>query len=370
MLCPSERLARAASSLLALSLLPLAAHAQGNVLTVDAAGAGQYTRLEQALADANSDDVVLVFPGDYSLPVDPFSEAPEFVLDAGLTVVAAEPGVTLSTRLVVRDLPAGRTALIQGVEFSAPSDGLLGTPESTYLLGVENCAGAVRFQSCSILQSAPHFAPVADPLGWHTVQISDSDNVKFSDCALVGGASSSIFAVAESTSVLKSVNSRVLVWHGTIDGAANDFGLVAGPAILLENSTLSLIGTEVNGIDGAIQFGTACATDGGHAVRADATSTVELQAATLSGGAAGVGGGAGSCPDTFDGASFDPTSPAAVDLPGDAPRFSADRQAVQVGQTFQTTVEGEPGSFLLLGLGRAEAPVYFSEFQGYLGISL
>jgi hypothetical protein len=59
-----------------------------------------------------------------------------------------------------------------------------------------------------------------------------------------------------------------------------------------------------------------------------------------------------------------------VDLPGDAPRFSADRQAVQVGQTFQTKVEGEPGSFLLLGLGRAEAPVYFSEFQGYLGISL
>lgn len=369
MLCLPERLARAASSLLLLSLCPLAVQAQGNILTVDASGGALYTRLEQALADANSEDVVLVFAGDYSLPVDLFADAPEFVVDAGLTLVAAEDGVNLSTRLVVRDLPAGRTALIQGIEFNDPVTGLLGEPESAFLLSVENCAGDVRFQDCAVRQAAPFSTFVPDPLDWHTVQVSDSGNVKFSGCTLAGGASSSLFAQGESSSVLSVTNSSVLFWHGAILGTPNSFGVEPGPAITAVGSTLALIGTEVVGIDGAPPSGGDCPTDGGHAVRVDATSTLEIQAASLTGGAAGIGGGGG-CPVTVAGSGVDPAGAPATTLPGDAPRFFANTQAVQVGGAFQTTVEGSPGSFLVLGLGRAESPVYFAEFQGYLGISL
>lgn len=123
-------------SLVALSLVPLAAHA--DVLTV---GAGQsFADLQPAVDAAAEGDVLLVSGGSYSAPV---------IAHKGLAITADAGGsVVVTGTTSILATPAGSAVVLQGLQLLGPIV-FTDTAAARGLL-VEGCAGAVRVERCTV----------------------------------------------------------------------------------------------------------------------------------------------------------------------------------------------------------------------------
>lgn len=327
--------------LLALVLAALPAAAQVHVLTVGPQGA-QYADLQSAVDAAQDGDVLLV----RDLPA--WAPGPRVVI-AGkdLTLVACGPEPVRVQALLIRDVPAGKHVVIQGITPLAPTAGGGG-------LALENCAGAVRVMDAA-------FLPI-DPLAPHSIEVRACADVEFANVDGLNGAA----APPEPTLSVRS--SRLVLSQSRVEGAlglpstGGQPGASGGTAIGLRASELWLHASFVHGGSGGPGANGACPPlpaptsggDGGVGLVAGVGSIVHDRSAVLEGGAAGKGGAGGACgpaPNGNLGVSI--VAPAGVvqtDASGTC-ALDAPARALREGTSFDLTVAAPPGSavFLLVG---------------------
>lgn len=126
---------------LALLLAALAAPARAGVIVVDPAGGGDFIDLSAAVAAAQSGDLLVLMPADYTLTT--------LFLDiqAKALVIAGDPGGTVTLPpLFLTSVPAGGTFVLRHLVFEANS--LTGLGDGTVL--INNSAGNVHIEDCTI----------------------------------------------------------------------------------------------------------------------------------------------------------------------------------------------------------------------------
>jgi len=210
--------------------LPLAAAARptpGEVLVVDAAGGGDFTRIADAVGAASDGGVVLVRAGTYA------GEGAIVLGARTLTITAdAGPVVALDGSFRVEALATTRRVVLRGLDVSK------GVPSRC--LEVSACAGSVWVEDCSFTGFAASLFDTPDPL-----VVRDSDAVVLVRCSSVGGTG---VGGLSGGSGLRSVRSRVVVEDCVLTGGegAKDpallAGLQGGAGVLLEDGTLFAAG--------------------------------------------------------------------------------------------------------------------------------
>ncbi|MBK7875510.1 MAG: hypothetical protein IPJ77_07125 [Planctomycetes bacterium] len=326
---------------LALVLAALPAAAQVHVLTVGPQGS-QYADLQSAVDAAQDGDVLLVS----DLPA--WAPGPRVVI-AGkdLTLVARGPGPVRAQALLVRDVPAGKHVLVQGITPLAPTAGGGG-------LALEDCAGAVR-----VVDAA--FLPI-DPLAPHSIEVRACADVEFANVDGLHGAATPpepTLSVRSSRFVLSQSRVEGALGHPSSGGQP---GASGGSAIGLRASELWLHGSYIHGGPGGSGASGGCPPlpaptsggDGGVGLVAGAGSIVHDRGAILEGGAAGVGGPGGACGAAPNGsvgvAVAVPAGVVQTDTAGTCSLFGPPR-AVREVTSFDLIVSAPPGSavFLLVG---------------------
>jgi hypothetical protein len=123
------------------SLSAFAAPAAADVIIVDPAGGGDATDLSTAVASAQSGDVLILRPSDYTLST--------LFLDiqAKALVIAGDPSGTVTLPpLFLNSVPAGGTFVLRHLVFQPNS--LTGLGDGTIL--INNSAGNVHIEDCTI----------------------------------------------------------------------------------------------------------------------------------------------------------------------------------------------------------------------------
>ena len=123
------------------SLSVLAAPAAADVIVVDPAGSGDFTNLSDAVVAAQSGDILILMPADYTVST--------LFLDiqAKALVIAGDPsGAVTLPPLFLTSVPAGGTFVLRHLTFQPNS--LAGLSGATAV--ISNCAGNVHLEDCSI----------------------------------------------------------------------------------------------------------------------------------------------------------------------------------------------------------------------------
>ncbi len=140
-----------------------AAMAQSVYVVDDDGGIGIFSELQDAINTASVGDVVLVKSGTYSLPHHSMS----YQVTRGISVVAdLGASVSVDATFSVRDLPAGETARVRGLQLSRS-------------LAIVNCFGTAWIEDCTV-QAATF------PVGASGCTVSNSDAVVMQRCSIAG----------------------------------------------------------------------------------------------------------------------------------------------------------------------------------------
>ena len=125
------------------SLAALAAPAAADVIVVDPAGSGDFTDLVAALDSAQSGDMLILRPADYTSTL--------FVdIQAKAVVIAGDPSGTVTLPpLFLNSVPAGGTFVLRHLTFQPNS--LTGLSGAT--VAINSSAGNVHIEDCSITGS-------------------------------------------------------------------------------------------------------------------------------------------------------------------------------------------------------------------------
>ena len=173
-----------AISVVGLVVLSAAPAARAGVLVVDAAGGGDFTNPNDAIAAAVDGDIILIKAGDYAPPsvfIDSLGKALTIVGDTGT------PPVLPPT--VVREVPAGKTFVLRHLSF-VPND-LTTLPQSTLL--VHNSTGRVHIEDCTITGQDGYllegFSVDAAKPG---LRLFDANGVSVHRCTITGGDAASV----------------------------------------------------------------------------------------------------------------------------------------------------------------------------------
>lgn len=159
---------------LCLSLLARAAVA-GDVLVVDASGAGQFFRIQGAIDAAADGDTILVKTGSY----------PGFTItDKGVTVIAdTGQNVCILGSVRVANLAPHRDVLLDGLLIVVPT-GAYSTDQRALRL-IEN-AGSIRVEEC-FLQGSSCGGP-GPCSGGDGTKLEQNTDVVFARCEILGGS--------------------------------------------------------------------------------------------------------------------------------------------------------------------------------------
>lgn len=235
---------------LAVSFLALSVPAQATWI-VDPSGAGDFTEIRSAVAAAAPGDRVLVRAGTYA----------PFVLDRGIQVIGGPnvevrwTEVTFFANIMVRDLPAGQTAVVRGLASDAGFFGLSS-------LHVLNCAGRVHLDDLSLVTALVEDCAQVSCFGVRVAantQVRRS-TVSWSACSL-GYARFAGFR-GSSTAGLRCEDSRVTFAGGLCRGSIYATHASAlGPGIRVLGGRVTVAG----GADTSIEFGEG-AVGGGNAI--------------------------------------------------------------------------------------------------------
>jgi len=274
------------SVLLAAAFLALLVPATlaGNVLVVDASGAGAYTSIQAAVTAAADGDVILVKSGTYDA----------FTVDDKALAIAGDTGaaVLVQGAIGVTNLAAQKTVVLASLS-SVGVPALTGVGQ--YGLYLSNNLGSIRAEDCSFT-GAGNSAPCSGPSsGWDGTRILSSADVALVTSSSLGGRSSDwglsghgLYAEGSSLDVFES-----LAAAGTGDSCCD--GGNGGDGIrLVSSSNLFAAASSAIGGDGA---DAGCTTDcsiggdGGHGLVCGGSSVHLLQVAAEGGsGGNGVGG--------------------------------------------------------------------------------
>ena len=312
-------------------LLCAARTAQASVIVVDSAnGPGTDTEfLWQGVDTAAEGDVLLVRPGFY--------EVWSTVDGRSLTIVADGDQVSVHGTITVRNLAAGQSVLLRGLD--------LGYPGSVELYDND---GVVYVEDCAILADQEGGA------GQHAGILAVESRLVVTRCT-VSGSLNYAFHDAPPTPGLLAVRSEVVVTSSTLvggDGTDPYADSVPGAAGLwLDDSSATLEGTTVMGGYGDTAVG------GTGLVALNGSSLRSLQCGTSGGGGTPAGDA-----QMVDGSSM------ALGLTGTAHAL-ASVSPVREGEPVSVTVQGAPGdlAWLALSLSPGWTPVFGGQHVLTLG---
>ena len=251
-----------------LAALSLVLPARAGVTVVD----GDATVLQAAIDAAADGDILLIQPGDASIPFpaspsDVDVQQPVVVAGRSLTLVA-DGGPYLLRSLVVRDLPPGGLVVVRGLSLGAsPLQSLFPVEPA---LEVQDCPGSVWVDTCSLApaqqQAGGGLAGPPQP-GAPALRAVNSEAVVVSDSTFSGGR-----GAPESASC-------------TIPGYAPSS--VGGDGLRLEDARVALHGSVVVGGVGGGPGGAPCSqgsqSAGGHGAQLLGASFLHAAGSTLAG---------------------------------------------------------------------------------------
>lgn len=346
------------------ALLALAAFSAADTLTVGPAGSGaQFSQIQAAIAAAQDDDVILVQAGTYQ----------EIVVDKPLRILGIGPGgVTITDQslnsVIVRDIGVGEEVVLSGVETYPLRRGVL----------LEDCAGTV------VLQDGLFGLPFLN--GLTTLRVESCARVVLLDSRVFGGGSNEPGLGA--ASAVFALDSTLWVANSEITGGDSDDSFDDdSPGIHVVNSTLHVWRTSIRGADHGGQTCDECAFDGGPGIRA-VGSIVNLFGGSTSQVVGGQGswwfydgeGGPGielanhsqariqadiPIQGGFDALGLVQTPAILVDATSSVafdakvfPTLQSSTPRVQVGSSFDLTLEGNPGGYQVLYLSLRTGPTW------------
>ena len=274
-------------------VVSLAAPAFASVLTVGPSGQ-MFTTPQAAVSAAVDGDVILIRSGAY------FS----FTIDGKALTIVGTPSMTIRPPLRVRNVAASQTVTISAVNFTA-----IAADPAQPGIAIENCAGRVRVQDCSIpsIDTEP------------AARVVDSAQVSFARCALLGASGFyNDFDPVGPGAGIEVVNSAVALYATSVrggDGVTGTYGQLgtiqrpasdaADGCIAGVNAQVFVSGSDLRGGRGGHGAGASCnpipfaggdSGDGGDALAVDATAHVDVLDVVLTAGIAGSpGAGQGSC---------------------------------------------------------------------------
>jgi len=348
-----------ASFALALLLLALPAPAQDAVIVVDAAlGPGaDFATLEDALAAAGKDDLILVRSGYYRLPA-----LEDFEIEQAVRVVAEEgASVALGSRITISGLGADETVVLRGLELDFTP---LHASTHPLALSLFQNSGLVWVEDCRFV------GPVTIPPDYgfqapQTVRV-DASRLVLRGCAIVGGG---IVASYDEIAPLWMRDSEVML-HGSVVRCHDDPpDITASPAIRAEGSLLFVSGSAVQGGKGVdVGDGGLCGESGGPGIllaAGGAPSAAFLLASDVAGGPPGEPGTFPSCPPVAAGPPVQADHGTVTELPGSA-RSLAGPATATAGATVTLALQGEPGVPVVLGFSTGAASAFDPALSGAL----
>jgi hypothetical protein len=176
--------------------LAVSSVARAGVIVVDAAGGADFTAIQPAITAAVDGDTILVKPGNYS----------SFTIDGeALTIVGdvgTMPNLTGISR--VQNLPLGKVVTLARLNAPGPDSGTL---------QVDDCLGSVRITSCAFTGRAATFVNPFPGIG---ANVTESNDVAFSGCALRGGDALSDPVCESPSTELGNANSGIRVWNSSV----------------------------------------------------------------------------------------------------------------------------------------------------------
>lgn len=363
----------------ALALLcgALAAPARAGVIVVDATGGGDQLTIEHGVQAAADGDVLLVRAGVY----------PPFLVDGKSVAIVADAGavVTVAGTIHVRDVPAGKTVLLDRLNATGATTLV---PDFGYGLIARNCAGRLRIQNCT-LTGAKGFgltyggsacAPGGQSEGWSGARAENCADVAIALSQLLGGDGGNLFNLpcdgVPTTGTpggdgLLAWNSAVSIYDTTaMGGKGSDAwftGGQGGHGLELDASDLFASNLHATGADGGAGndfFGGTTGGAGGNGLRVGAGSSARLLAGSFVGGVQGFslfGGGGTPSPPTGG-------SGSALVLSGGSKGFGMPK-VLREGQSTFMLFTGVPGETALLLMALGPDAVYAPALKGTLLLS-
>lgn len=341
----------------------------GNVLVVDATGAGgAFTQIEAAVQASVDGDVLLVKSGTYA----------SFLIDGKSIDIVADSGASVLVQGGPRviNLAAGESVLLAGLKV----DGIMGVPLfGGHGLSLANNAGAVRVEHCELSGASntfndPNCFGWGDTSGWEGAAVNNSANVAFSHCTLKGGRGMhtkdalgcpKITPGGDGGYAIGSTNSTVAVHESTLiggDGGRGASGGDGGDGIRCPSGAVFVAGSTLQGGKGGygLDWLTGFGGLGGNGIHMmNGTASATVLDSTLLGGALGQGF-------LGDGA---PGSPVAAGVPTFYPGFArsfAVAGPARENTNLQIQLDGQPFDFALALVGQSDAFLLLPAFSGVL----
>lgn len=320
---------------LALVLLP---SAPADVIVVDAAGAGEFTDLQAAIAAAAEDDVLLVRPGTYG---------PAQIDGKGLSLVADGGGpVSVQGGLSVRQLMQDQQVALIGLR----CEGGNGAGEQRAGLTIEANDGVVRVDHCVLIGADGVFYSL-DAEGAPGARIEDAAGVSLAHCELRGGDGDQSFSGGDDNRGGEGVwasHSALALYDcdasggnggpGSFEGC--DLGGAAGHGLHLMESAATVSGSLVLGGDGGGDGLFSCEPGGHGALLEGAGTLVQLLDSQAQGGSGACFAGPGQPSVLIAGAQLQA-------LPGPARSMKLDAP-LQEGVAYAHDFQGAAGDSLFL----------------------
>jgi hypothetical protein len=333
----------------------LASRAAADVIVVDINGGGDFTELDLAITVAQPGDTVLVKPGNYFGPLNPFGEA--LIIDKALTVVGDVGGPPLVPVTYIQNLDPGETVIIRNMSFvDSPTAGV-----NAPSVHIRDNQGTIVFEDCIFSGEESFLFGTADQQV--AMVLEDSVGVSATRCIIAAGRGHDsdpdvVFPATETADdgglALWVIRSNLSLYDcvvtGGMGGADFDFGnggAAGGVGLRAENSHVYISGGSLEGGQGgggstSRQSAQVVGGDGVHLLGGSLLRIVGMTpAAGLGGELVGGGNGpSGQATVVFQGAvgSY-AIAPRALELPG----------ILREGEGGDLLLSGQPGdSFALI----------------------
>jgi hypothetical protein len=362
MLRYSVRAASPAAALIGL----VATTASANVLVVDASGGGNYTQIQAAVDAAVDGDTILIESGSYS----------GFIVRGISLSIVGDTGSTvfITGTIVVKNLHAGQTVVLQDFQASVPSS----LPGSQPALSLTNNQGSVRVEGCELQGGNEHCGTVYLDGGAGILADSSSD-VEVVDCIGRGGLSATDvnrdFAIGgagvlATSSKLAAYNLQAFGGGGTTccDGSSGGDGIQLSSGSFLFASYCQAIGAD--GTSAQLACSCGYGGDGGNGMELDDASQAFVLGCVSHGGTYGHGaGGFGCLPSDGDGGpgvgEYVTSGCVLSHLTGGA-RWMTAPSPVHAGTNAQLVLTGASGEHVTLYVSDATLARYIPGWNGEL----
>jgi hypothetical protein len=348
-----------------------ALHAQNVLVVAETPGPGvDFTSIGSAISAAPPGAIILVKQGNYS---------PAYLEGKGLTIVA-EAGATVTVgqqgpAVLVVDLPAGQTVVLRGLKLHTPAYDPQWQSSATML--VKNCAGPVWIEDCTLVDGRPALE-VDNPPG-------QAAGVIVLRSTLIGGPSwFDGMLNGSGGEALQLVSGSAHFYDCTLTGGKGKNGYVDVPSAYPDDGFLGVklgggsalfVRSTVSGGQGGKGFiepfsGCQLPGKGGVGLHLGAGSVLRSLQTTIKGGPSGLPAQP-SCALAPEGTAITGLLSGGIieALAGEAPGIQG-AGPVREGELLSVTIDGAPGSAVVLAVSIGPLGQYIAGLSGALLVQL